>query len=101
MIRSDQRRRGRPPRTFPERLADDLLPRVAAAFPGQPVRLEDGAVHVHDPGEQRALLEERVELGVRRGRFRQQLALALLGLPLAGDVAHDLGRADDACRRRP
>ena len=31
----DQIRRRRPPRTFPERLPDDLLPRVAAAFPGQ------------------------------------------------------------------
>ena len=98
LIRSHQCRRGRPPRTFPKLLADDLLPRVAAAFPGQPVRFEDGAVHVHDPGEQRPLLEEGPELGVRRRRFRQQPPLPLLGLPLRGDVPHDLGRPDDPAR---
>ena len=88
-------RRRRPPRTFPERLADDLFRREAAAFPRQAIRLEERAVHVHDAGKQRPLLEERAELGVGRRRFCQQLALALLGLPLAGDVPHDLRRADD------
>ena len=59
-------RDGCPPGTFPERLADDLLPGVAAGLPRQAVRLEDGAVTSMIAGEQRALLEERVELGVGR-----------------------------------
>ena len=59
------------------------------------------AVDVHDAGEQRALIEERAELGVGRRRLRQQRALALLGLPLPGDVAHDLRGADRRCPRRP
>ena len=90
-----QRGRGRPPGTFPEPLADDLLPPVAAAFPGQPVGRDDGAVQLHDDREQRALLEERLELGVGGGRVGQQPPLALVGPPLAGDVADDLGRAHD------
>ena len=95
-----ERRRGRPPRAFPERLPDDLFPGVAARFPGQAVRVEDRAVHIHDSRKQRSLLEKRVELGVRLGGFRQQLAFALLGLALARHVTHDLGRADHVALRR-
>ena len=95
LICSHQRGRGRPPGTFPEPLADDLLPPVAAAFPGQPVGRDDGAVQLHDDREQRALLEERLELGVGGGRVGQQPPLALVGPPLEGDVADDLGRAHD------
>ena len=47
------------------------------------------------PGKQGALLEERAELRVRGDRFGQQETFALLGVPLAGHVAHDLRSAND------
>src|SRR6185503_3548427 len=91
-------RRWRPPWTFPERLPDDLLARKSATFPRQPVRLDDGPVQVHDPGEERALVEECAELRIGFRGGSRQLTFALLGLALQADIAHDLRRADDISR---
>ncbi len=77
------------------RVPDCLRLRVAAALPGEPVHLDGRAVEIHDSREQRTLLEERAELGIRSGRFRQQAPLALLALALARYIARDLGCADD------
>ena len=56
--------------------------RVAAALPGQPVRLEDGAVQVHDPGEQRPCSKNARNLAFAAAASASSCALALLGLPL-------------------
>src|SRR5262249_38282751 len=97
----DQLWRAGPPRALPEPLADHLVPGVAAFLAKQAVRIENGAVTLHDPGKQRALLEERTELGTGRRSFGQQLALSLFRLAMTCHVARDLGRANDATHGIP
>ena len=90
----DKRWRRRPPRSFPERLADNLVFRKAAAFPGQTIRLDDGSVDIHDSREDRALFKKRSEFRVCGGSLRNECPLAFLDATFGCDITRDLRSTD-------
>ena len=96
-----QGRRRAPPRTFPERSSGDVLFREAAGLHRESIAFDEGAVQIHDAGEERALVEERPKARVRDCRFRVQGAFAPLGATPLGDVAEHQDAADDFARLVP